>query len=117
MKPFCFPNHFEAWQLDNSWRDLDHAATLIRLGLPEAGFVGPDQLHASWLSHYNKLLKREQHILANDLIQGGSTKDPAAALASAMQSVGGVPYPDMSLDGAYPAVEVPPILPRRTCQA
>lgn len=106
-----FPNHKERWHLDNSWRDLDHAATLIRLGLPEANFLSLDSLHQNWLGHYQATLKREQNILANEILAGGALLVVEEAMLAAQGQIGSVPYPEMSLDGIYPPVEIPPVLP------
>lgn len=105
-----YPNHYEEWHFDESWSKLRRSADALRLGLSEEGYLHLEEIHAAWVTYYHQSLAKAQAEYALQLVDQGES--PGSAMSAAREQVQDIPYPKMSLDGQYPALVIPPVVPK-----
>ena len=105
-----FANAYEEWHFDQSWASLQRSAELIRLGLSEDAYLNLERLHAAWTTYYHQSLAKAQAEYALELVDRGV--NPSSALAEAKSNIQDIEYPKMALDGQYPTVVIPLVLPK-----
>ncbi|MHC5066970.1 MAG: hypothetical protein ACYTF0_00125 [Planctomycetota bacterium] len=105
-----FANHREASQLTNCWRSLEQASRLLNLGLSSGDINRLEELHAAWTNHYQMVLAKTKAEHALDLL-ANEDMSPAKAIELANSAVTEVDYPTMKLDGLYPQVVIPVVMP------
>ena len=103
-----FPNHYEEWHLDNSWRDLNRSADLLRLGLNEDGYLNLEAQYHAWYAHYQQLLRLARAEYAIQLMETEGLSS-SQAMSRATQDIQQVPYPKMRADASYPEITIPEI--------
>jgi len=103
-----YPNHYEAWHFENSWRDIENAAAMLRLGLSDNAYMRLEELHQNWLTFYRQSMIKARADHAQALVDDEGLS-PGAALAQAEQEIVDIEYPPMRLDGEYPEVVIPEI--------
>lgn len=105
-----YPNHYEQWHFDNSWRDLERAAQGLRVTLDAEIYEHLELAHHSYKIYYQAKLRQAQHAYANRLLAADEQLSPSAAQQRAYQEVRTLdPYPAMNFTGDYAPVEIPPV--------